>query len=70
MSVTDENVLDFIRFYVSRKGYAPTVREIARGVGLASTSAVWHHLRRLERDGRVSHQAGASRTIRVLAEAS
>ena len=37
-------ILDFIAATLRARGYPPSVREIARAVGLASTSAVHHHL--------------------------
>ena len=44
-------ILDFIAATLRARGYPPSVREIARAVGLASTSAVHHHLQILEREG-------------------
>jgi len=64
---TDEMVLDYIRLYLGRQGFVPTVREIARGVGLTSTSAVQHHLTNLERDGRIRRVANSARAIVVVA---
>jgi repressor LexA len=42
-------ILDHIAATLRARGYPPSVREIARAVGLASTSAVHHHLQILER---------------------
>ena len=44
-------ILDFIAATLRARGYPPSVREIMRAVGLASTSAVHHHLQILERQG-------------------
>ena len=44
-------ILDVIAATIRARGYPPSVREIAKAVGLASTSAVHHHLLILERDG-------------------
>jgi repressor LexA len=44
-------ILDFIAATLRARGYPPSVREIARAVGLASTSAAHHHLLILEREG-------------------
>ena len=46
-----QRIVDFIALTVEERGYPPSVREIADAVGLASTSAVHHHLIALERDG-------------------
>jgi len=60
-----DRILDFIRETVSDRGYPPSVREIAEGVGLASTSAVHHHLTKLEREGRLHKAATRSRALSV-----
>ena len=44
-------IWDFVRGYVGRRGYPPTVREIGEAVGLASPSTVHAHLANLERAG-------------------
>jgi repressor LexA len=46
------------------------VREIARAVGLASTSAVHHHLEILERDGLLERGEGISRALRLTPTAA
>lgn len=46
-----QRILDCIARSIEERGYPPSVREIADAVGLASTSAVHHHLVALERDG-------------------
>jgi repressor LexA len=39
-------ILDFIKKEVAEKGYPPSVREIGKAVGLASSSTVHGHLAR------------------------
>jgi SOS-response transcriptional repressor LexA len=46
-------------------GYAPTVRELAQVVGLASSSTVWYWLMRLRYEGLVTWEEGKTRTIRL-----
>ena len=58
-----ERILDFIRETIDERGYPPSVREIAEAVGLASTSAVHHHLTKLEKDGRLQKEATRSRAL-------
>jgi repressor LexA len=58
-----EKILAFIRETVAERGYPPSVREIAEAVGLASTSAVHHHLTKLEREGRLTKEATRSRAL-------
>lgn len=35
-----KDILDYIESYINEKGYSPTIREIAKAVGIHSTSAV------------------------------
>jgi len=60
-----ERILEFIRDRISERGYPPTVREIAEAVGLASTSAVHHHLLKLEREGKLQKDATRSRALTI-----
>ncbi len=60
-----ERILDFIREQTEERGYPPTVREIAEAVGLASTSAVHHHLLKLEREGKLRKGAARSRALTI-----
>ena len=54
----------------ARGAIPPSVREIACAVGLASTSAVHHHLQTLERDGYLERGATQSRAIRLTPTAA
>ena len=62
-----QRILDCIARTVRERGYPPSVREIADAVGLASTSAVHHHLIALERDGLLERGTHSSRALRVTA---
>ncbi len=62
-----QRILDCIVRTVEERGYPPSVREIADAVGLASTSAVHHHLIALERDGLLQRGGRHSRALRVTA---
>ena len=63
-------ILDYIAATLRARGYPPSVREIARAVGLASTSAVHHHLQILEREGYLERGAAQSRAIRLTPQAA
>lgn len=56
----------WIREYTQAHGYAPTVREIADGLGINSTNGVADHLRALRRKGAIVWRPGCPRTIRVV----
>jgi len=43
----DRDVLEFIKKYMHKSGYTPTIREIGEGVGLYSTASVYMHFRNL-----------------------
>ncbi len=60
-----QRILDCIARTVAERGYPPSVREIADAVGLASTSAVHHHLIALEKDGLRERGTHASRALRL-----
>jgi repressor LexA len=60
-----QRIVDFIARTVEERGYPPSVREIANAVGLASTSAVHHHLIALERDGLLERGGKHSRALRL-----
>jgi len=62
-----QRILDCIARTVEERGYPPSVREIADAVGLASTSAVHHHLLALEKDGLIERGTHASRALRLVA---
>lgn len=51
LSKRQQMILDFIKDEVNKKGYPPSVREIAGAVGLASSSTVHGHLARIESKG-------------------
>ena len=46
-----QEIFDFIRNYSAKYGYPPTVRDIGKAVGLASSSTVHAHLANLEKIG-------------------
>ena len=62
-------IIDFIAATLRARGFPPSVREIARAVGLASTSAVHHHLQILEREGYLE-RGDEARAIRLTPTAA
>jgi repressor LexA len=50
---------------MSEHGYAPTTREIAKGLGLASTNGISEHLVRLGDLGLLTKEPRRSRTLKL-----
>jgi repressor LexA len=65
-----QRIIDYIAATLRTRGYPPSVREIAKAVGLASTSAVHHHLEQLEREGYLERGATQSRALRLTPSAA
>jgi repressor LexA len=65
LSDTRERILKYIHEYVDDKGYAPTVRDILKGLDLSSTSVVQHHLNILEREGHIRRDQQVFRSIQL-----
>lgn len=51
-------VLAFVVNYTKERGYAPSIREIAEGVGVASPATVHEHLEALRGSGHLRRDAG------------
>ncbi|WP_188455619.1 transcriptional repressor LexA [Virgibacillus oceani] len=66
LSKRQEMILDYIKDQVSKKGYPPSVREIAEAVGLASSSTVHGHLARIESKGYIRRDPTKPRAIEIL----
>ncbi len=63
-------ILRYIRESVRRRGYPPSLREIAEAVGLASQSTVSYHLSALVKKGYLSRGPGLPRTTVELPSAA
>src|SRR5204863_9917433 len=61
-------ILEFIKDFSERRGYAPTLAEIGRHFGLRSPATVHKHLRNLEERGALKRHWNHSRAIEVLPE--
>lgn len=66
LSKRQQMIYDFIRSEVEMKGYPPSVREIAKAVGLASSSTVHGHLERIENKGYIRRDPTKPRAIEIL----
>lgn len=63
-----QEILDYIKDEILRKGYPPTVREICETVRLKSTSSVHSHLETLEKNGYIRRDPTKPRAIEVCDE--
>lgn len=64
-----QEIFEFIKRYSARHGYPPTVRDIGKAVGLASSSTVHAHLANLEKVGLLRRDPSKPRAIELLDKA-
>lgn len=65
ISVKQQEILDYIKDEILKKGYPPTVREICETVKLKSTSSVHSHLETLEKNGYIRRDPTKPRAIEI-----
>lgn len=58
-------VMEAIRASIEETGLSPTIRELRKRTGIASTSTVSYHLQRLRLDGLIEYTPGQARSIRL-----
>lgn len=66
ISDKQQQILDYIKEEILKKGYPPTVREICEKVGLSSTSSVHSHLNTLEENGYIKRDSSKTRAIEIV----
>jgi len=66
LSERQQRILEFIQQSLEERGYPPSVREIARAVGLKSPASVHTQLDRLEKQGLIRRGRMTSRALEVL----
>ncbi|MBN2847727.1 MAG: transcriptional repressor LexA [Coriobacteriia bacterium] len=66
MTARQQQILDFIRAEIHRRGFPPSVREIGEAVGLSSSSTVHSHLAALEAKGLLRRDPSKPRALEVL----
>ncbi len=59
-------IFTFLRDYLDRHGYSPTLEEIAEHFGLASLNGVYKHLKALEERGFIRRLSNQARSIQLL----
>jgi repressor LexA len=59
-------ILDFIKQYIQKNGFSPTLRDIANAMGLSSLATVHEHLQSMEKKGVIKKFQGAVRGLDVV----
>ncbi len=65
ITAKQQEILDYIKNEILKKGYPPTVREICETVNLKSTSSVHSHLETLEKNGYIRRDPTKPRAIEI-----
>lgn len=63
---TRERIYNFLVKFITKNGFAPSVREICGGVNLRSTASVYSHLVKLEEEGKIEMKEKSTRAIKVI----
>ena len=65
ISAKQQEILDYIKEDILKRGYPPAVREICEAVNLRSTSSVHSHLETLEKNGYIRRDPTKPRAIEI-----
>lgn len=63
LTIRQRQAYDFIRTFITEKGYAPKLQEIAVALGITGNLGVMRHLDALEREGMIRRTPRNSRAI-------
>ena len=66
LNTRQKQILRYITKQIEKNGYAPSVREIGKAVGLSSTATVHTYLKQLEELKYIKKENQKGRTLRVL----
>jgi len=66
LSPKQKRIIGFIRGFLRDKGYPPSIRDIASGCDISSTSVVAYNLNRLQEAGYIRRHNDISRGIEIL----
>ena len=66
LTTRQKQILKYITKQIQTNGYAPSVREIGKAVGLISTATVHSYLKKLEELGYIKKENQKGRTLRIL----
>ncbi len=66
ISARQEQILEFIGKFIEDRGYPPSVRDIAGGCDISSSSLAQYHLNALEQQGYIRRERDISRSIALV----
>ena len=66
ITAKQQEILDYIKDQILKKGYPPAVRDICDAVKLRSTSSVHAHLETLEKNGYIRRDPAKPRAIEII----
>ena len=66
LTTRQKQILRYITKQIEKNGYAPSVREIGKAVGLSSTATVHSYLKQLEAMKYIKKENQKGRTLRIL----
>jgi len=66
ITAKQQEILEFMKAEILKKGYPPAVREICEAVNLKSTSSVHAHLETLEENGYIRRDPTKPRAIEII----
>jgi len=64
LAPVQRQTLDFIKYFIAEKGYAPSLKDIAQHIGVRSASTAHFHLERLEQKGFI--RRGGDGSIEII----
>lgn len=59
-------VYEFLTEYITEHGYAPTIREIASGIGIDSTATIYRYLELLGKMNKIRRNKRMPRSIKIV----
>lgn len=66
LTYRQQEVVDFLKSSIAKRGFCPSVREIGDHMGIRSPNGVMAHLKALERKRVISREPNLARAVKVL----
>lgn len=68
LTLAQQRALKFIKQFMAEHGYAPTVMEIAKGIGISSKGVAHRYILALEEAGKIRLSHGRHRNVELIEE--